>query len=193
MTITSKPIKNAPNKAEIKKLYLTAFPKEERLPWWLMRFWPALKRSDLTAYYDGATFCGFTFTATAGEILYVMFFAVDSEVRGQGYGSTILEHLKQSNPGKTILLNVELLDETAPNNHQRIKRMAFYRKNGFSDTGFNIREVGGVFRVLSSTGKMDADAYQKVFLKLSYGFWKPKITDATCACGHVQSAGSYEQ
>jgi len=176
MTITAKPVKDAPDKGKIIKLYHTAFPKEERLPWWLLRFWPSLKRSDLTAYYDGATFCGFTFTATEGKILYVMFLAVDSEIRGQGYGCAILKYLKQTNPGKTILLNVELLDETAPNNSERIRRMAFYRKNGFCDTGFNIREVGGVFRVLSSTEKMDADAYLRVFLKLSYGFWKPEIT-----------------
>ena len=176
MTITTKSIKNAPNKGKIKNLYLTAFPKEERLPWWLMRYWPNLKRSQLTAYYDGETFCGFTFTATEGDVLYVMFFAVDSAVRGQGYGSGILNHMRQTNPGKTILLNVELLDERAPNYDERVRRMAFYEKNGFCDTDYNIREVGGVFRVLSSTGKMDKNAYQKVFLKLSYGLWKPEIT-----------------
>lgn len=177
MIITTKPIQKATNKAEIKNLYLTAFPKEERLPWWLLRFWPSMKRSALTAYYDGAAFCGFAFTATEGDVLYVMFFAVEDTVRGQGYGSAILKHMQQDNPGKTILLNVELLDENAPNNDQRMKRMAFYEKNGFRDTGYNIREVGGVFRVLSSTGKMDMQAYQKVFLKLSYGLWKPEITE----------------
>ncbi len=174
--IIAKTFKNAPNKAEIKNLYLAAFPKEERLPWWLLRFWAVCKRGNLTAYYDGKIFCGFTFTATEGEAFYVMFFAVDSKVRGKGYGSAILEHLKQTNSGKTIFLAVEPLDEAAPNNGQRVKRLAFYKKNRFSDTGFNIWEVGGVFQVLSSTEKMDADACQRVFLKLSCGFWKPKIT-----------------
>ena len=173
MTVTAKPIQAAPNKAQIKDLYFTAFPKEERLPWWLLRAWHALGRSEMTAYYDGDTFCGFTFTATEGDILYVMFFAVADELRGKGYGSAILEQLKQT--GKTILLNVELLDEAAPNSEERVRRMAFYRKNGFSDTGYNIREVGGLFRVLSSTGKIDARAYLRVFEKLSYGMWKPEI------------------
>lgn len=176
MIITTKAVKEVPNKEEIKNLYRTAFPKEERLPWWLLRFWAVLKRGNLTAYYDGETFCGFTFTASEGAVIYMMFFAVDSSVRGQGYGSAILEHLKQTNPGKTIFLAVEPLDEAAPNNGQRAKRLAFYKKNSFSDIGFNIREVGGVFRVLSSAEKIDADAFQRVFLKLSYGFWKPKIT-----------------
>ena len=176
MIITTSNVKNAQNKTEIKSLYRAAFPREEQLPWWLLRLWNALGRGDLTAFYDADAFCGFTFSATQGDILYVMFFAVADEIRGQGYGSAILDHLKQTNPGKTILLNVELLDETAPNYDQRIRRMGFYRKNGFCDTGFNIREVGGVFRVLSSTSRMDAQAYQRVFMKLSYGFWKPKIT-----------------
>lgn len=176
MIITTKAVKKAPNKAEIKNLYLAAFPKEERLPWWLLRFWGVCRRGNLTAYYDGKIFCGFTFTVTEADAFYVMFLAVDSKVREQGYGSAILEYLKQANPGKTIFLAVEPLGEAAPNNDQRIKRMAFYKKNGFSDTGFNIREVGGVFRMLSSTEKIDADACQRVFLKLSCGFWKPKIT-----------------
>ena len=87
-----------------------------------------------------------------------------------------LRYLKENNPVKTILLNVELLDETAPNYPERVRRMAFYSKNGFQDTGYNIREVGGVFRVLSSTGGMDAKAYQRVFRKMSLGLWRPKIT-----------------
>ena len=173
MTITTKPIKT--NKAQVKSLYRTAFPKEERLPWWVLRFWAFTGRGQLTAYYDGQTFCGMTVSATAGDIFYIMFFAVDEPLRGQGYGSGILEYLKRENPGKTILLNVELLDETAPNNAQRIRRMAFYQKNGFFDTGMDIREVGGRFRILSSTGKVDTGAYQRVFGKLSWGFWKPKI------------------
>ena len=175
MKITTKPVNQAPHKAQIKARYRSAFPREERLPWWLLRLLAAGKRSELTAFYDGETFCGLAFTAATEDILYVMFFAVAEDRRGQGCGSAILDHMKQSHPGKTVLLNVELLDDAAPNNDQRIRRMAFYRKNGFCDTGHNIWEVGGAFRILSSTGKMDAAAYQRVFLKLSYGLWKPKI------------------
>lgn len=176
MYITTKSIGNAPNKAQIRNLYHTAFPKEERLPWWMLRLWVAVKRCALTAYYDGETFCGFTFGATAGQVFYVMFFAVDSHVRGQGYGSGILRHIKKTNPDKTVYLNVEMLDETAPNNDQRIRRMAFYRKNSFCDTGYNIREVGGTFRILTSRPEMDANAYIRVFRKISFGLWRPRIT-----------------
>ena len=65
---------------QAKALYLEAFPKEERLPWWLLRLLAAGKRSDLTAFYDGETFCGLAYTATAGDIFYVMFFAVAEDM-----------------------------------------------------------------------------------------------------------------
>lgn len=80
-------LKNAPNRAEIWHLYQTAFPKEEQLPWWLLRILTTLDRCDLTAYYDSDTFCGFTYTAAEGKILFVLFFAVDDGVRGRGYDS----------------------------------------------------------------------------------------------------------
>ncbi len=174
--MTAKVWKDAPNGGEIRNLYRTAFPKEEQLPWWLVRCFILQKGVDLTGYYDGEAFAGFTFTATEGEILFVLFLAVPDGSRGKGYGSEILNYLKQNYPGKTILLNVEPLDESAENNDQRIRRMAFYRKNGFYDTGYNIREVGGVFRVLSSTPEMNQDAYLRVFRKMSFGLWRPEIT-----------------
>lgn len=162
--------------AAAKELYCTAFPKEERLPWWVLRLSTLERGVALTAYYDDGEFCGFTHTTVTDEVLFVMFFAVHETLRGQGYGSAILNYLKQTYPGKAIILNVELLDETAPNFPERIARMRFYEKNGFFDTGYNIAEVGGVFRVLSTVPELDIRAYRNVFRKLSFGLWNPEIT-----------------
>ena len=171
----AKSYKKAPDREKIKKLYQTAFPKEELLPWWIVRLLTVQKCVDLTGYYQEETFAGFTFTATAGNILFVLFFAVEENSRGKGFGSEILQYLKDCNPGKTIVLNVEPLDASAENNHQRIRRMAFYKKNGFYDTGYNIREVGGVFRVLATAPELDTAAYGKVFRKMSLGLWRPEM------------------
>lgn len=174
--ITAKPEKRAPDRKAMKGLYNSAFPKKERLPWGLLQLWATLKRADLTAYYDDDTFCGFTFSVTKADCFYVMFFAVTEHLRGQGCGSAILKYIKQANLGKTIFLVAELPDAAAPNYAQRIKRLAFYKKNGFYDTGLNGREVGGIFRVLSSTGTITAKAYRQVFMKLTFGIWRPKVT-----------------
>ncbi len=176
MQLTAKNFKKAHNPTQIKTLYTTAFPKEEQMPWWLLRLLTVNPAVELTGYYDGETFCGLTFTAWREQVLFVLFLAVDDSRRGQGYGSAILSFLKEHHPGKTIMLNVELLEEDAPNLQERINRMAFYKKNGFFDTGYNIREVGGVFRVLSTDPKPDMQAYQRVFGTMSLGLWKPPIT-----------------
>lgn len=162
--------------AEAKKLYLSAFPKEELLPWWVLRLMTLPKGAAITSYYTGDDFCGFTHTTITDEVVYVMFFAVQDELRGKGYGSAILEYLKQDNPGKPIILNVEPLDERAENAQQRIERLRFYKKNGFYDTGYNIKEVGGTFRILSTSPILEPQSYLRAFHKLSLGFWSPKIT-----------------
>jgi GNAT superfamily N-acetyltransferase len=159
-----------------KKLYRDAFPKEERLPWWVLRLITTPKCASLTSYYIEDDFCGFTHTTITNDVVYIMFFAVQDELRGKGYGSAILEYLKQDNPGKPIILNVEPLDERADNVKQRIDRLRFYEKNGFYDTGYNIKEVGGTFRILSTSPILEPQSYLRAFHKLSLGFWSPKIT-----------------
>ena len=43
---------------------------------------------------------------------------------------------------------------------------------------YDIEEVGGVFRVLATTPTFDSGEYLRVFRKMSFGFWKPKIMQA---------------
>ena len=175
-TITARPYEHAPSRRAVRKLYHTAFPKEERLPFFALRALTVREGCNVTAYYDSDTFVGFTYDATRGNVLYLMFFAVAGEVRGKGYGSAILSYLKECYPGKEIVLNIELLDENAENYEERVRRFKFYEKNGFYDTKHNIDEVGGTFRVLSTAREFDADAYLAVFKWLSFGIWRPKIT-----------------
>ena len=159
-----------------KQLYQTAFPKEEQLSWWLLRLLTIQKDVNFNCYYEGDQLCGFTYTVQDGKILFVMFLAVRADLRSKGYGSAILSKLKQDHPECQIVLNVEPIIDTAENLQERIARMHFYEKNGFFDTGYNIDEVGGTFRVLSTCQTVDADAYLRVFQKMSFGLWKPKMT-----------------
>lgn len=169
-------ISTSKNLSLARKLYHTAFPKEEQLPWWILRCTTIHKDTVITSYYHGNEFIGFTHTTEAKDILFVMFFAVREDIRNQGFGSAILEHIKRAYPGHAIVLNVEPLDDQAQNAQQRILRMRFYQKNGFHDTGYNIAEVGGIFRVLSTERNLNIEDYWKVFRKLSCGFWRPDIT-----------------
>ncbi len=162
--------------ARAKALYLSAFPKEERLPWWLMRL-NALRRGiDLTAWMEGETFCGFTASVTEGNMHFLLFFAVDGGLRGRGYGSKILDAIRREHG--CVSLNVELLDPKAENYEQRKLRFAFYGKNGFYDTYYHVWEVGGKFRVLSTCPELDVQSYKSIFKKLSLGVWNVRLEKA---------------
>lgn len=161
---------------QAKKLYMQAFPKEERLPWWLLRLNAKRSGVDLTGYMEGDRFCGFTASVSVDGMHFLLFFAICQELRGQGYGSAVLTQLRQEYPA--VSLNIELLIPTAPNLEERQKRFAFYRKNGFFDTGYHVWEVGGKFRVLSTASCLDEAAYKQIFRKLSLGFWNVKLEKA---------------
>lgn len=164
--------------SEAKRLYRSAFPKEEQVPFLLLRFLTFIKGVELTCYSENGQFCGFTYTVTEGNVVFVLFFAVNAELRGKGYGSAILAYLKEKNPNRSVILNVEPLDADAGNADERVRRIRFYEKNGFFDTGYDIEEIGGTFRVLATEKEINMNEYLRVFGKMSLGLWKPKWTKA---------------
>lgn len=158
------------------QLYRRAFPKEERLPWWLLRLQARRRGIDLTAWMEGERFCGFTSSVTVEGLHFVLFLAVHEAMRAKGCGSGILSALKAEHG--CVVLNVEPLDPAASNYDQRQRRFRFYEGNGFYDTGWFVWEVGGKFRVLSTHRELDADTYRKVFKKLTLGLWRVKLLKA---------------
>ena len=158
---------------QVKQLYLEAFPKEGRLPWWLLRLNARRKGIDLTAWVEGEKLLGFTSSVTTDKLYFLLFFAVPEARRGTGCGSSILSALRETYD--TIVLNMELLDPQAENYPQRQRRFRFYQRNGFFDTFYHVWEVGGKFRVLSTNPSLDVDAYREIFRKLSMGVWNVRL------------------
>ena len=156
-----------------KALYLEAFPSQERIPWWLLVLNSRRRGINLTAWLEGETFCGFTSSVTVEGLHFLLFFAVNSELRGQGHGSKILTEIRKVHDA--VVLNVELLDPAAPNYDQRKRRFDFYGRNGLLDTGCHVWEVGGKFRVLSTRMPLDIPSYKKIFKKLTLGIWNVRI------------------
>lgn len=175
MHLDKKPLGKAPDAAALRRLYHTAFPKEEQMPWWILRLVSLRRDMGVEGFYEGDQLRGFIYCVSTEDVLFILFLAVSEDCRGQGWGSAILTRMKEEYPGRTIVLNVELLDPKADNYEQRLRRMRFYKKNGFFDTGHDIDEVGGTFRVLATQPQLDVDAYLKAFARLSFGFWRPYI------------------
>lgn len=95
------------DKRKIKRIYYESFPSKERMPWAMMLFLSMLPTTKFKAIYDDEKLCGFIYFGVLGKHVFVMFFAVDSEMRNCGYGSKILSELKERYPKKMIVVTIE--------------------------------------------------------------------------------------
>ncbi len=158
-----------------KALQKRAFPKEEQYPFWVLRFMAMRSGVDYLAFYDEDLFCGLSYTSSTRDMMYVLYLAVNDAIRSKGYGTEILNFLKEKSQGKAIILNVEPLDEQAENYEQRKRRMEFYYRNGFHDTGFRMMDVTGEYSILSTSEHFSIDDYKKAISQIGMNFYKPKV------------------
>ena len=120
---------------QLKRLYQTAFPENEQIPWHdLMRLIDEMSL-DFTAYYDGDVFVGFTIVYPRPSFSWYWYFAVREDLRGKGLGQQILTQLIERYKGQRCVLDMESPEQNpCPNPEQRQRRRAFYLRNGFRDT-----------------------------------------------------------
>ncbi|MGT2910887.1 GNAT family N-acetyltransferase [Streptococcus cameli] len=155
--------------SDVKKLYSEAFPKEERLAFWLLYLLSYRSFVEFKAYYDDDQLAGMSYVLTNGAYAFVFYLAVGSQVRGNGYGSQLLRLLKELYADKEIVLTIEPLDDSAPNALQRIKRLAFYEKNGIYQTDYQIVQGGLPFHVLSQSGDLQPELLKALLKRFSLG------------------------
>lgn len=129
-----------------KYLFEHAFLPAERPPFSLML---RLKRPSFYAVYDEGKYVGIAFLLKNGDLLYVFFLAICKRYRNKGYGSAVLGRIQDDYPSKRIFL---LADEAAPSYPDfelRKRRLAFYARNGFVDSGLIITEFGVRYHLLA--------------------------------------------
>jgi len=88
------------------------------IPMWLLSVLAFRKSVNFKAFYDDDQFCGVLYTAEDNKYIFVLYLAVNDLIRSNGYGTKILDWLKE-NTEKIIVLNVESLNPSAPNALQR--------------------------------------------------------------------------
>lgn len=146
------------NRRKVRRLYRAAFPKAERASWRLLRRDP---RAEISAYYDGETFVGFTVSLPTENFYYVFYLAIVEEARSKGYGGAILERIcAERSP---VVLDMEAVDPAAPNYAQRLKRKEFYLRHGFSPVGFTYSIFGVRYEVLCRGEGFDVSDYERFY------------------------------
>ena len=142
---------NADN-PDLRRLYESAFPEGEQIPYDDIIHLLDVMDLDYTAYYDGERMVGLTMVLRLSKYNWGWYFAVDEALRGKGYGQSILTAvLEQYRDGRPFVIDIESpLQPDAPNPEQRKRRHAFYLRNGLKDTGANRTFNGITFTILSS-------------------------------------------
>lgn len=109
----------------LEKIYLDAFPPEERRPW--ESIVSGDKRLKLRAIHSDGELAGMISYWDFGGFVYVEHFAIDPDRRSGGIGSAVISILKER-VGRPVVLEVE---HPSDDNPMAAHRIAFYRRNGF--------------------------------------------------------------
>jgi ribosomal protein S18 acetylase RimI-like enzyme len=149
---------------QIKRLFITAFPKEERPPFFVLKQKRKSGTGELLVAKDNNKFVGFIHLVHYKDLIYLFFFAIHQDLRGKGYGSQVLQQLIAKYKDKRIFLAREPLDDNADNNAQRISRRQFYIKNGFTDLPIHIVEADYVFDAMGVNCQISAKDYLDLML-----------------------------
>lgn len=130
------------------KLYNEAFPKDERIPIWLLELLARKNKAKFYGIYDNENFIGLIYNIYYRDIVFIFYLAICKESRGQGYGSKVLEFIKQKYKKHRIILSIEQVDKNSTNYKQRVKRKEFYMRNGFKDANYTIKERNIIYDML---------------------------------------------
>ena len=162
MTVTLR--KTSSRRAERKwhkDLFESAFPPEERPPFFVLRL-RARRCTDWWVIQSGGQNAGFFYVIRDERLAYLFFFAVDEQFRGQGIGSEALRQLLSLYQRQTFFLAVEPPDETADNYAMRIRRIGFYRRNGLHPLDQWVREGDVVYSLLGVGNRIESEDYHRL-------------------------------
>ncbi|MCM1542500.1 MAG: GNAT family N-acetyltransferase [Blautia sp.] len=158
-----------------------AFPKEERIP--SDRFFELLRGlgCDAWAFYDGV-FVGFAVLLSDADLqmAYLCYFAIDGGYRSRGYGSMALARLAEVYDRYQIALDMERMDESAGNYDQRLRRLAFYERNGFWRANVGFRYFKMDLEIMCSRGKFREQDFRQLIGGIRLPGFDPVLYPIPC-------------
>lgn len=161
--------------AEIKSIYMEAFPKGERKPFFTLKRSVKKKKAVIMTASEENQILGLVVLIPYKDMVMVDYLAVSSRIRSKGTGSYIMQNVCREFSDKKIVLLIERLEDDADNRDQRIARRKFYLKNGFSSSGIFITGASGNMEIMNYGGNVTPEKYMslqeyalgKLFFKLS--------------------------
>ena len=107
MPLCAEPAAARRNRRRVREIYLASFPREERMPFFLMCLLAKMPQTQFLAFREGEQVCGFAYMAVLDGMAFLLFLAVDPALRSRGYGSAILREIAALYPSCKRLVSIE--------------------------------------------------------------------------------------
>lgn len=192
------PLKTAQSKDQMKHiraLYEAAFPKSEKKPFSMMKRLQRKGNMEFLCVEDEeGCFLGLAIMLLCGELALLDYFAILPEHRGKNVGSQALAALQQRYRDKKFLLEIEstagleaggdgsdcktAAAETIKlpeNAAERLRRKAFYLRNGMTPIDFNVDLFGVEMEILTHGKDVSFEEYYSIFEELFPKFMAGKV------------------
>lgn len=163
MFITKRIGKKSKYLEKIEKLYISAFPENERFSFKMMI---ANEKGcyETFGFFIDDEFCGFAIFLNGGDIAHILYIAILPELRNGGYGTKALAALGRIKKGMRIIVDIERELPGCPENEIRRRRKNFYIRNGYSETEVRYRWQDESYEILVSGGELTGEDFGN--------FWK---------------------
>ena len=148
------------NCEEVKQLYHASFPPEEQVDFEKL-FSGVFEGYNLYAVYNpDGVFVALIHFKKLENFVHINYLAVKKEHQNKGYGSATLTFVKKLYDNKPLVLDIEEIDDSAANSFDRIRRVNFYKKNGFKEGIYKFLWQG-VLMTYMNTESIDAEEFMK--------------------------------
>ena len=131
-------------KEKLHKIYLRDFPESERMPYYMIKKYYKNKKIKILALKDEKrNIVAYSMITEHNGYILLLYLAVLKDKRKNGYGSLLLNMLKEKLKNKNmIIIEIESLDSSLKLNEEekiiRQKRRSFYIKNEYLSTNIDV-------------------------------------------------------
>ncbi len=150
--------------SEVKKLYLSSFPDDERMPF--SRLLGMMnEKYRMYALLEEESFIGFVYLYQNTDA-FLYYFAVSEEYRGRGYGTETLKLIRQLDGVGNIVLDIEEVTDGTADNDPVLRRRNFYLHAGFHTTEIRYRFYGVDYEIIALKEGYKKEEYMRLAEKI---------------------------
>ena len=148
---------------QVYRLYRQAFPRNERKPFGLIIRMTQKEKTDTWCILSAGHFVGFATTINGDGLVMLDYLAIDRHARGCGAGTQALRLLQNTYTGQGFFVEIESPFEKVPDQQDRLRRRAFYRRCGLEPLAVMAVVFGVKMELLGRDCRLDFDGYQAFY------------------------------